>query len=200
MAYKTFIAGTEGLASDINTYLMNQTVMVFADATARNAALTSPTEGMVTYQEANDHLTIYNGSSWVAYDIGAWQAYTPTFTNITLGTGGTTSFYYQRIGKTIALRGRITLGTGGTFTGAATFSLPVNAILDQQFWYSGGSLVDASASAYYPSSLRVFTSGVQIGALNASGAYVAHALTSATVPFTWTVSDIINVSFTYEGV
>lgn len=66
MAYKVFANGYTLNASELNTYLMNQSVMVFADATARTAALASPTEGMVTYLADTNALTVYDGSAWVA--------------------------------------------------------------------------------------------------------------------------------------
>jgi len=65
MAYKVFANGFTLNASELNTYLMNQSVMVFADAAARTAALT-PTEGMVTYLESTNALEFYNGTAWAA--------------------------------------------------------------------------------------------------------------------------------------
>ena len=65
MAYKVFANGFALNASELNTYLMNQSVIVFADAAARTAAFT-PTEGMVTYLESTNALEVYNGTAWVA--------------------------------------------------------------------------------------------------------------------------------------
>lgn len=201
MPFKTFTAGTLATASDVNTYLMNQSIATFSTAGARNTAITAPVEGQIAYITSSDSFTIYNGTAWQAMLMAsAWFAYTPTLTNITLGSGGTSAFYYQVVGKTINVRGRITLGTTGTLTGAATFTLPVNAVLDQQFWNCDGEMTDASASAFYPAFIRVYTASAQINAINASGTYASHTLTSATVPFTWTFGDVINVSFSYEGV
>lgn len=64
MAYKTFANGFPLPASDLNNYLMNQSVIVFANSTARDAALTSPIEGMVTYLEDTDSLELWTGASW----------------------------------------------------------------------------------------------------------------------------------------
>jgi hypothetical protein len=64
MAYKVFANGFALNASELNTYLMNQSVMVFADSTARAAALTV-TEGMVTYLEDTNAVEVYNGTAWV---------------------------------------------------------------------------------------------------------------------------------------
>jgi hypothetical protein len=64
MAYKVFANGFTLNASELNTYLMNQSVMVFADSAARSTALTAPTEGMVTYLESTNALEFYNGTTW----------------------------------------------------------------------------------------------------------------------------------------
>ena len=65
MAYKVFTNGSPLPASDLNTYLMNQSVMVFANSTDRSAALTAPTEGMVSYLEDTNQLSVWTGSAWV---------------------------------------------------------------------------------------------------------------------------------------
>jgi hypothetical protein len=65
MAFKVFANGFALNASELNTYLMNQSVMVFANAAARSAAFTA-SEGMVTYLEDTNALELYNGAAWVA--------------------------------------------------------------------------------------------------------------------------------------
>ena len=66
MAYKVFTNGSVLNASEINDNLMNQSVMVFSNATARSAALTSPVEGMLTWLEDVNKYENYNGTAWVA--------------------------------------------------------------------------------------------------------------------------------------
>lgn len=61
---KTFIAGDVLTASDVNGYLMDQSVMRFADAAARTAALPSPTQGMLSYLDDQNRVEVYDGSSW----------------------------------------------------------------------------------------------------------------------------------------
>jgi hypothetical protein len=39
-------------------------IMVFANATARDAAITSPTEGMFAFLKDTDTLTYHDGSDW----------------------------------------------------------------------------------------------------------------------------------------
>lgn len=77
MPIKTFTDGTSLPASDLNGFLMNQTVMVFASAAARTTAIPSPTQGMVTYLSDSNSLFVWNGSAWVgAVNTGSLNGYT----------------------------------------------------------------------------------------------------------------------------
>jgi hypothetical protein len=71
VAYKVFTNGSVLNASEINENLMNQSVMVFSNSTARAAALTSPVEGMLTWLEDANKYQNYNGSAWVDLGGGA---------------------------------------------------------------------------------------------------------------------------------
>ena len=67
--YKLFSTGDVLSASDVNTYLQQQTVMVFASAAARTTALASVlAEGMVSYLKDTDVVEIYTGAAWVSLD------------------------------------------------------------------------------------------------------------------------------------
>lgn len=80
--YKLFQTGDVLTAAQVNTYLNEQTVMVFANATARTSALTSVlAEGMVTYLQDTNAVEVYNGSAWVS--IGS----SGDITGVTAGTG-----------------------------------------------------------------------------------------------------------------
>ena len=52
--FKTFTAGAVLTASDVNNYLMEQSIMYFATTAARDLAITSPEDGMVAYIGSND--------------------------------------------------------------------------------------------------------------------------------------------------
>lgn len=67
--YTTFTDGQVLTAAQVNTYLMEQSIMVFASATARGTAITSPTEGMFAYLADTNNLTYYTGSAWVGVDL-----------------------------------------------------------------------------------------------------------------------------------
>jgi hypothetical protein len=66
MPRKEFEAFTRLDASDVNTFLMDQSVMSFAGTAARGSAITTPVEGMVTYLEDSNSLQLYNGSDWTS--------------------------------------------------------------------------------------------------------------------------------------
>jgi hypothetical protein len=71
MPRKTFTAGEVLAAADVNEYLMDQSVMTFADSAARGSAIGTATEGMLTYLEDTDAYQSWNGSAWVGVGGGA---------------------------------------------------------------------------------------------------------------------------------
>jgi hypothetical protein len=60
--FKLFQDGQVLLASEVNTYMMEQQIMVFADAAARDAAITSPSQGMFAFLKDDDKLTVFTDS------------------------------------------------------------------------------------------------------------------------------------------
>ena len=70
MPYKDFQVNEILTAADVNDLLMNQSVMTFDDATARDAALTAPLEGMFCLLKDTDGVEYYTGSSWVPFTSG----------------------------------------------------------------------------------------------------------------------------------
>lgn len=64
MPRKVFTADEVLTADDVNSFLMNQTVMTFANAAARTAAIAVPTEGMITYLNDTDTLQFWTGSAY----------------------------------------------------------------------------------------------------------------------------------------
>jgi hypothetical protein len=64
MPRKEFESFTRLDASDVNTYLMDQSVMTFAGTAARGSAIATPVEGMVSYLEDINAISIYDGADW----------------------------------------------------------------------------------------------------------------------------------------
>lgn len=64
--YKLFNTGDVLTAAQVNTYLQEQAVMVFADSAARTTALSGVlAEGMITYLKSDDKVYKYTGAAWV---------------------------------------------------------------------------------------------------------------------------------------
>jgi hypothetical protein len=131
--------------------------------------------------------------------IGEYVAYTPTWTNLTVGNG-TVAFRYGRVQDFVHVHGRLTFGSTTSVSGAIAFGLPVAAINQDDGTILGDlRLDDASPGALYLG--VIFKSGTSNGGINSlsvSGSVITGASTSATDPFTWAVNDIIRVNFIYE--
>ena len=62
---KVFSPGDVFTSTDLNGYLMEQMIMVFAGTAARSSAIPSPSAGMVAYSTATG-VQVYNGTAWVS--------------------------------------------------------------------------------------------------------------------------------------
>jgi hypothetical protein len=76
MPRKTFTAGEVLAAADVNTFLMDQSVMTFADSGARGSAIGTAIaqEGMLTYLEDTDAFEYWDGSAFTAFGGGGGAA------------------------------------------------------------------------------------------------------------------------------
>ena len=137
--FKTFTSGDVLTAADVNGYLM-QGVGVFADATERDAEITSPEEGQFAYLKDTNVTTYYTGSAWANLD-------TTGMLNPMTTTGDT---IYSSSGSTPA---RLGIGTAGQI-------LQVNSGATAPEWAtptSGGMTLIATATPSGASSVS-FTS------------------------------------------
>lgn len=150
MPYTTSVAGTTITASWANTNLRDQVITPFSGTTARDAAITSPIEGMFSYQSDTDRVTTYNGSAWVdALQLGTWFSYTPTLTQSATVTKTVTYAKYARFGRTILLNVRLDVTGAGTAANAIQVGLPATAVSTGE--YIGIiQIYDASAGAGTP--------------------------------------------------
>ena len=65
--FKVYATGDLITATEFNTFLQEQVIMVFADSSARDSAISSPSEGMFAYLKDSNSLVFYNGSSWASF-------------------------------------------------------------------------------------------------------------------------------------
>lgn len=115
--YKLFATGDVLTAAQVNTFLMQQTVMVFASSAARTTALSGVlAEGMVSYLQDTNSLEVYDGSAW----IGA----TGDITALTAGTGISISSATGPI-PTVAIDSTVATLTGSQTLTNKTLTTPV---------------------------------------------------------------------------
>jgi hypothetical protein len=91
MAYKVFSNGSVLNASDLNDFLMRQSVIVFSSSTSRASAITSPNEGMITYLEDTNVYQFWTGSAWtnLTSQAGVLQVVSSVKTDTFTTTGST---------------------------------------------------------------------------------------------------------------
>jgi hypothetical protein len=161
MAYKVFSNGSVLNASDLNDYLMNQSVMVFSSSTARASAITSPVEGMMTYLEDTNRFQFYNGTDWqdlsdeatgwsdksanysiVAADLGT--TIRSTGSGITITIDNVLTQQGDRIDFIQAGTGQITFAAGSGVTISSA-----DAKLKTAKQFAGASLVFGGSGVYY---------------------------------------------------
>jgi len=65
--FKVFAVSEVLTAADVNDYLMEQSIAIFADSTARDAQISSPVEGQFCYLADTNVLQFYSGSAWTSY-------------------------------------------------------------------------------------------------------------------------------------
>ena len=96
---KVWASGDILTAADVNDYLMDQSVMVFAGTAARASAIASPSEGMVTYRSDDNVVEAYTGAAWQS--IGGKILQVVRATDSSSRTTTSTSFVDASISVTI---------------------------------------------------------------------------------------------------
>jgi hypothetical protein len=81
--FKVFAVSEVLTAADVNDYLMEQAVTVFSNATARDAAITSPANGQACFLLDSSTLQFYFSSAWNDF-VGAGD-----ITGVTITTSST---------------------------------------------------------------------------------------------------------------
>lgn len=63
--YRTWTPGEVIRANDVQEFLQDQTVMVFASNAVRSTAIVVPTEGMLSWVEDDNKYQYYDGAAWI---------------------------------------------------------------------------------------------------------------------------------------
>ena len=193
--YKIFVDGDVLTATQVNTYLMEQAVMVFASSTARDAAITSPSEGMIVYLADTNQLSVYTGASWtfanqelVATESGSAAAPSHTFrgdtdtgmfrpaTNkVAFATNGTERVTIDELGQvgigiTTGLAHDVTINDSPYVSG--TSCLATEATTSRTGISVGGN---STATRYH---MRFYNPNGAVGAISTNGTTTTYATSS----------------------
>ena len=151
MPYLDFQVNQVLTAAQVNTFLMNQAVMRFADSAARSSALgTAVAEGMVSYLDDTNAVEVYNGTSWgglvsdpaissstaTAYTIATADAgtYLQFSAAATVTVGTATDFTAGQQTTILADGTALTITTNGaTLAGAGTAGTAVSFTVGAQY-------------------------------------------------------------------
>lgn len=114
--YKSFVAGAVLGATEVNTYLMQQSVMVFATTSARTSAIAVPSNGMVTYITGTKTIELYDGSGWTVIGGGDSTNYPNQPVITSGGYSRPVPFAISAGSASITTSGTVTIGSTGRFT------------------------------------------------------------------------------------
>ena len=187
-------------ATHISMISKGLSVSLNQDGTLKTDSVTTAniTDSNVTTAKIADNAITNAKLSNSAGEIGAaWQDYTPTYSNLTVGSGTVVAKYIQ-IGKTVHGFFRFVYGSGSS-VGDVRVSMPVTPAISDRVMIGSALLEDASSTDYV--GILWTESGTDFRVLinNVASTYPSVAAISSTVPFTWTTSDVIAFYFTYEA-
>jgi hypothetical protein len=162
---RVFTATEVLTAANVNGYLMDQSVMLFASSAVRATAIGTAAEGMVTYRTDFNVLEVYDGASFVGINERAITnatvaAYTATLANangliVASSTAAQTITVPDvfEIGQAFEVirdgAGTVSIaaGSGATsWAGAGTAGTAVTFKIDQQ--YNGAQVFKTAANSY----------------------------------------------------
>lgn len=127
----------------------------------------------------------------------AWQSWTPTWTNFTVGSATVTG-RYTSIGKLVALTLNVIL-SGSTMGTGPTFSLPVTAQASTAFIIGHTRYLDTGTANFSGFAALASTTTAILVAIGTGGATASDASVTSTVPHTWANTDVIRVTGIYEA-
>jgi hypothetical protein len=205
LGFKTFTSGEVLTAADTNGYLM-QGINVFANASARSAAITSPQEGQYSFLKDTNALEYYDGAAWVGAPVGDITAVTAGKGLTGGGSSGDVTVSLATTAKgdlvagsgastaavlTVGSNGEIIVADSSTATGLryqGSMAAGKNFVINGNFdiWQRGTSFAAATVGSYTVDRWQI-TNGTQTatlsqqttGAPNGSRYVLRNAYTSA---------------------
>jgi hypothetical protein len=134
-------------------------------------------------------------------EIGGYDAWTPAWNNLTLGTGGTNTGFVTEVNDLVVFEIAVILGTSSSVSGSLSFPVPVTAATNLA-WGPVGTAVcwDTSAGTFAQAELTIVGQSIFLHGLLASGTWATRGLNiNATRPFTWADGDRIYLQGMYRA-
>lgn len=131
---------------------------------------------------------------------GAWQSWTPTWTNLTVGNGTVTA-RYTHIGKLYHFNLVFTLGSSSSVGTFASFSLPATAVTSAAQAGIVHFIVNDVGIANYDSSSEIASGATSVGTVISltNGTWSNTNGVTSTTPMTWASGDSIRAHGWYEA-
>ena len=189
-------------AANVDDYLQLQTVQQYADATARNTALTSrKRENMVTAQADTNTLTVYSGSAWstVGPVHGTLTTFTPTVTQSNTPTQTVVRAVYTRTGRWVEGYAHVTITSTGTAANNVVVQLPVAANLTTVEFIPIGSGFIRNATGVYFAELIVGSGSTDALFLVRTQGVAATYLGATSLTVALVNTDKVSFRFAYEA-
>ena len=197
-------------ASQWNTYVRDnfdalKAGHIVCTSGTRPTGLVAGDEGLMIFETDTNKFLVWDGAAWVsAINSGSlnfsWQTWAPVLrvnsTNVTLGTGSTSTGRYLKMGPIVFGEMYIEFGTSGV-------SVPSGGLMDIEALPvapSGQTNAVAPIGTVWGRDISNFGAAA-IGVITANRNFYSNGTSPAwtnTVPWTWETEDAIRATFAYE--
>ncbi len=174
---------------------------------ATSPSLTSPivsgsagtTAGEQGYDATNKALLIGDGTAIQSLFTSGWKSWTPTWAGLTIGNASVTAKYAQ-VGKIVFYKMNVIFGNTSSWSAEFTFTLPVTSTTDYG-WQTGTASFFDSSSGNVNVGIAGFASSTtnNFRFYNIVSTQLLQSTVNNTAPYTWAVSDQVNVEGFYEA-
>jgi hypothetical protein len=137
--------------------------------------------------------TASTGLAWE----GVWQDWTASITGITVGNGTVIS-RYRKVGKSVDVYFKFTMGSTSAISGLNYFALPFAQKTASEGGFISGGITDFGVKTFSPFS-ETNGNNIILGVVDSSGTYGSWTRISSTVPMTWATNDVYWAYMRYEA-
>jgi hypothetical protein len=128
--------------------------------------------------------------------LGTWTAFTPSWTNLTVGNG-TQSAFYSVINKILFVRVRFTLGSTSAVGTNTQLLLPNSYVADNNSQVAVGTSLaeDTGSASFFGFNYLISSTGIRPIVGRSDGTFLLGNFFTATVPHTWANTDRFTMEF-----